>query len=569
MPVCDASISGVAASASDGYFRHTKRAEEAERESSLRFDDTLTTVLAQPVNDTGAKAAVWMQIVDILAQDKGTLSPHLRTEALARVTSLRDAISPEARRSAAAAVSFQCRSKELVKLFGSDVPSVAAPVLHSAKLSAAEWEDILPQLPSPSRALVRQRRDLSPEVVQMLAAFGPSDFALPDSGEAVKSEAVAQIQDLVARIQAFRKDRSGDDGEVRLPEPESPPIEAFRFETGVDGLISWVDGAPRGPVIGIELGAMAEIGEHGVDGHAAGAFRRRTPFRNARMRVPGQGIASGDWLISGLPLFDAPTGRFEGYRCTARRPKRTEHPYHRVPGLVSQGLPPDSLRQLVHELRTPLNAIRGFAEMISAQLLGPVSSPYRERAEAIISDARKLLAMFDDLDVAAKIERGAFDGRSVAGVEPVPVLRSIVQDVAPPESAYRSRFQLELDTTSPSVLLDLVTVERLFSRLLSAVLSATREDDSLTVHLRKVGPFVQLRLERPALLQGMSLQQLFDTSLEQGEEGADGPPLGLGFALRLVDSMATAVGASLEITEQDFVLRLPISATNGAAENGS
>lgn len=534
----------------------------------MRFDDTLTTVLSQPVPDTGAKAAVWMQIVDILAQDKGTISPALRHDALDMMARLRDSVPREIRQSAATAVAFQCRSKELVVLFGSDAPAVAAPVLHSAQLTIAEWEDVLPKLTSPSRALVRQRRDLPPEVTKMLAAFGASDFALPDAHETVRTEAVAQIQDLVARIQAFRKDRSHDDTAVQALGAEEAPIDSFRFETGVDGLISWVEGAPRGPVIGIELGAMAEIGEHGVDGHAAGAFRRRTPFRNARMRVPGQGIASGDWLISGLPLFDEPTGRFEGYRCTARRPKREEHPYPRMTGLVSQGLPPDSLRQLVHELRTPLNAIRGFAEMISAQLLGPVSSPYRERAEAIIADARKLLGMFDDLDVAAKIERGAFDGRSVAGVEPVPALRAVIQEIAPPGSAHRGRLHLELDTSVPSVLLDLVTVERLFSRLLSAVLSATRDADALPVQLRKVGPYVQFRIERPRLLQNLSVQQLFDTSLEPGEEGVEGPPLGLGFALRLVDSMATAVGASFEITDLEFVLRLPISAGNGAAENG-
>lgn len=535
----------------------------------MRFDDTLTTVLAQPVDDIGAKTAVWMQIVDILAQDKGTISPELRVEAMARVTDLREAISPEGRRSAAQAVAFQCRSKELVRLFGMDVPMVAAPVLRSAQLSAANWEDVLPALPSPSRALLRERRDLPNAVSQMLAAYGPSDFALPNAHPQMATDAVAQIQDLVARIQAFRKERSEEELDIHLPEPAGDPVDAFRFETGIDGLISWVDGAPRGPIIGIELGAMAEIGEHGVDGHAAGAFRRRTPFRNARMRVPGQGIASGDWLISGLPLFDEATGRFEGYRCTARRPKRTEHPYPRMTGLVSQGLPPDSLRQLVHELRTPLNAIRGFAEMISAQLLGPVSSPYRERAEAIIADARKLLAMFDDLDVAAKIERGVFDGRSVAGVEPVPVLRSIVQEVAPPGSVYRTRFQLELDTAVPAVMLDLVTAERLFSSLLSAVLSATREEETLSVQLHKIGPHVQLRVERPELLHAMSSQQLFDTSFDPGEAGLNGPPLGLGFALRLVDSMAVAVGASFEITEQDFVLRLPIIASNGAAENGS
>ncbi len=535
----------------------------------MRFDDTLTTVFAQPVNDPGAQAAVWMQIVDILAQDKGTISPELRDQALARVVELRGSVPAQHRASAAAAVAFQCQSKELVALFGSDSAAIAAPVLMSATLDDDAWEDILPTLPTPSRALLRQRKDLSAEVQRKLAAFGPSDFALPSVDLPGQADTVAQIKDLVARIEAYRKDRVDTGVEFSLPIGDDGPVDGFRFETGIDGLISWVEGAPRGPIIGIELGAMAEIGEHGVDGHAAGAFRRRTPFRNARMRVPGQGVAAGDWLISGLPLFDAASGRFEGYRCTARRPQRSEHPYRRASGLVSQGLPPDSLRQLVHELRTPLNAIRGFAEMISAQLLGPVSSPYRDRAEAIIADARRLLAMFDDLDVAAKIERGSFEGRSIAGVEPAPVLRAIVQDIAPTGSAYRNRLRVELDDEAPNVLLDLVTLERLFSRLVSAALSASRDGDAIGVALRRSGASLELRVERPAIIVGLPAAQLFETSLETAEEGGECPPLGLGFALRLVDSMATAVGASFDVVEDAFVLRLPTGATNGAVEHGA
>lgn len=545
----------------------------------MRFDDTLTTVFAQPVHDPGAKAAVWMQIVDILAQDRGTISPDLREKALARALELRGAVAAEHRKSAAAAVAFQCESKDLVSLFGGDRAPICAPVMLSAKLSDEDWAEVLPGLASPSRALLRQRKDLSPDVRRMLAAFGPSDFALPSDplpsadlqgGDfPAHTDTVAQIKDLVARIEAYRKDRVDDGEEFFLPSGDEAPVDTFRFEAGIDGLINWVEGAPRGPVIGIELGAMAEIGAHGVDGHAAGAFRRRTPFRNARMRVPGQGLASGDWLISGLPLFDAASGRFEGYRCTARRPLPDEQPHPRASGLVSQGLPPDSLRQLVHELRTPLNAIRGFAEMISSQLLGPVSSPYRDRAEAIIADARKLLAMFDDLDVAAKIERGAFDGRSAAGVAPISVLRAVVQEMAPAGSSYRGRLRFALEPDVPDVLIDLVTLERIFSRVVSAALSASREGDAIAIGLHRMDAALQFRVDRPASLAGMSVTQLFDTSLDNGEDAGDGPPLGLGFALRLVDSMSTAVGATFEIAPDAFLLRLPISVANGAVERGA
>lgn len=504
-----------------------------------------------------------MQIVDILAQDRGTVDPDLRDSALTKATDWRDDIPVETRLTAAKAASFHCQSPALVALFGGDQPAVAAHVLNAARLFAPQWEEILPTLPSPSRALLRERRDLPSDVSRMLAAYGPSDLALPSAEIAVSAETLSQITDLVARIEAYRKDR----GDLEPAVETETEISAFRFETGVDGLIRWVDEAPRGPIIGIELGAMAEIGEHGVDGHAAGAFRRRTPFRNARMRVPGQGPASGDWLISGLPVFDQGTGKFEGFRCTAHRPNRDERPQAIANRLVSQGLPPDSLRQLIHELRTPLNAIRGFAEMISAQLLGPISSPYRGRAEAIIGDARKLLAMFDDLDVAARIERGAFEGRSAAGVDAAAVLRSLAVELAPPGSDHHARLQVSAAADLPSVLPDLLTTERLFSRLLSASLSATREGDLLTAELQQDGAAVVLLVNRPATLARLSAQELFDPSREMADDAKDGPPLGLGFAMRLIDSMALAVGAQFSVNDHAFLLRLPTVSSNGAAES--
>jgi len=531
----------------------------------VRFDDTLKTVLAMPTDDVGAKAAVWMQVVDILAQDKGTLDPALREQAHARAQDWRDSIPDAIRQSAARSLGYACRSADLVALFGSDRAAIAAPVLKGAHLTTVEWEWVIPALPTASRALLRERRDLPVEVRRMLASYGASDFALPGTDAESSGETISQIRELVAKIEAFRKDKHDGYGEP-FEVQAGPSTSAFRFETGVDGLINWVEGAPRGPILGIELGAMAEVGEHGVDGHAAGAFRRRTPFRNARMRVPGDGPAAGDWLISGLPRFDSVTGRFEGYRCTARRPHRDEQPFPRATALVSPGLPPDSLRQLIHELRTPLNAIRGFAEMISAQLLGPVSAAYRTRAEAIIGDARKLLTMFDDLDVAAKLERGAFEGRSAAGVDAADVLRDVLVELRPQDSLHPHQLEVAVESELPSVSLDMVTVERLFSRLVATILSVARSDETLHGKLFKDGGNIVLEVDRPMGLRRLAAADILDPTHDPEGDWPDAPPLGLGFAMRLIHSMSAAVGARFDIEDGAFALRLPMAATNGAVE---
>ena len=56
------------------------------------------------------------------------------------------------------------------------------------------------------------------------------------------------------------------------------------------------------------------------------------------------------------------------------------------------------LSTLSHEMRTPLNNIIGFADMMSAEMLGPMSHPqYREYAEDIRKSGQSILDLLNDL----------------------------------------------------------------------------------------------------------------------------------------------------------------------------
>ncbi len=142
----------------------------------MRFDDMLATVFAQNADDSGAIAAAWMQAIDILAQDKGSLTPELRVESFARLTRLRPLVPVERRRAVAAALAGQPLPTDVVAYFGADAPVVAAPLLAKARLSSEQWRKILPTLPQPARAILRERRDLPPSVRAMLSGFGRSIF---------------------------------------------------------------------------------------------------------------------------------------------------------------------------------------------------------------------------------------------------------------------------------------------------------------------------------------------------------------------------------------------------------
>jgi hypothetical protein len=197
------------------------------------------------------------------------------------------------------------------------------------------------------------------------------------------------------------------------PEPERrtsapPPVDnrpaLFRWEAGPSGEIVWIEGAPRGPLVGRSI-ARAEEGE-GVAAEVERAFAVRAPFRDSALTLSGEGPVAGQWKISGIPAFDPTDGRFAGYRGIALRETAAGQPpvsSGRGPALAD----PNSLRELVHELKTPLNAIMGFAEIIDGEYLGPADRNYRTRAAEIVAQARLLLSAIDDLDSRPSCRRTA------------------------------------------------------------------------------------------------------------------------------------------------------------------
>ncbi|WP_200910121.1 sensor histidine kinase [Sphingomonas sp. Leaf38] len=357
-----------------------------------------------------------------------------------------------------------------------------------------------------------------------------------------------EISDLVARIEAFNRDRTVDNAK---PVAAPAETETFRFETDAQGIIRMIDGVSRSALVGVSLAYVAQQGEAQLDGVAAGAFRRRSRFSDARLEVGGLSDAFGAWRLSAVPAFDHASGRFIGFRGTARRPRRDETAAPvQAPSPVS-----DSLRQLVHELRTPTNAIAGFAELIETQLLGPVSPTYRDRATMIRTQAGDLLSAIDDLDTAARIEGHALDLRPTT----VPVgalLDRVTKELQPLATLRGTSLSVAMPGGDCGILGDDRAVERLVGRLLAALVSAGRQGEQLGIVVRPVADTVTIAFDRPASLAAHATNILLSIDAEQ--ESEDGAPLlGTGFALRLAQNLAVELGGALTIGLDRLMLQLP------------
>ena len=514
--------------------------------------------LGESSADGGARVASWRQIVDVLAQAGSALDAELRDAALAQLTDLRSSVPVNERRLAAASLAGRTRDTDIIALFASDTPAIAAPLLARTELSADEWCRAVPVMPPASRNILRNRRDLPAPVTDLLARFAPGDLALPNDVRVIddsKVSGVTQIRDLVDRIAAYRTRSPVRDARSDIAALSED--SDFEFETMVDGTIDWVNGCAREAIIGMAISHMAEPGQAGVDGQAVGAVRRRAPFRDARMLVAGAGTASGDWLISGTPLFNPRDGRFCGYRGVARRPQPGERASDALSSVANAQLP---LRQLVHELRTPLNAIQGFAEMIDQQLLGPADWRYRDRARAILVDVDRLVTMVDDLDANARIDSEQQETAKYESADGANIA-AIAMRLCAAHKRILSNKNIDLVLTGADeandAALAAALADRMIARLVAAVVGVAADGETIDATLDSAAGRVMFSIVRPVVLHGLDERMLLDPSYGPDGEWPDAPLMGLGFTLRLVARLARQAGSKFVVSSDRFTLSFP------------
>ncbi len=467
-----------------------------------------------------------------------------------------------------------------------DVDADRAPPsldMDEAPFADLPWDDVAAETASEEEDRLAPE---SPWVVPPLPITAPPELLggiFPDEriDPAVRA-GQDQIRDLLSRIEAFRDradmpDRgtssSSDEAAASAEPPASPPSiarwptsEDFRWESDIGGQIIWCEGIERAALVGRSIAVPAMEPDDGVDAGVVSAFMRRTPFRDARLMLPGEAGFSGEWRLSGVPFFDPRDGRFTGFRGTARRPRGP------LPGVAEapkdgdglRTLTPDGVRQMVHELRTPLNAIMGFAEMIERQMLGPAASSYRDRAGEILDEARRLLTAVEDLDTLAQT--------GDAEAPHTDIDAAIVQLVDRYRPLARNRgvaLVSHIPDDLPPVVATVEAVDRLVGRLLASVLATTHAGEQLDIELESTGTGVSLMLSRPRMLAGRSEAELLDPEMRIEDLGREAPALGLSFGLRLVRQLTQSLDGGFRIDASGFSIYLPAASGRHRQRGGA
>jgi PAS domain S-box-containing protein len=221
----------------------------------------------------------------------------------------------------------------------------------------------------------------------------------------------------------------------------------------------------------------------------------------------------------------------------------------------------DFLATMSHELRTPLNAIGGYADLILAEIRGPITQAQRTDLERINKSQRHLLAVINDILNFAKVEAGRLD------IEPQDlsmnqVLGDLESLIAPTLLKKRINYEYRCCDPKYRAHADPERLQQILLNLLSNAVKFTPEGGRITVECSATQTSMVVRVTDTGVgIPIDRLQQVFEpfVQLERGQTPEMG---GTGLGLAISRDLARVMGGDLTAESQPglgstFVLTLP------------
>jgi protein-histidine pros-kinase len=232
------------------------------------------------------------------------------------------------------------------------------------------------------------------------------------------------------------------------------------------------------------------------------------------------------------------------------------------------------LANMSHELRTPLNSVIGFAELMHDGHLGPMADNHREYLGDILTSARQLLRLINDVLDLSKVESGMMEFFP----EPVnlPALVGAVADmVRPLASAKNIRIDEFVSPDVSHVVLDPEKLKQVIANYVSNAVKFTNENGRIEIRALSHGAsHVRVEVEDTGVgIRRQDLERLF-VEFQQLDAGSakryQGTGLGLALTKRIVEAQGGHVGVSSEFGRGSlFHAILPREATPSRAHRPS
>ena len=248
----------------------------------------------------------------------------------------------------------------------------------------------------------------------------------------------------------------------------------------------------------------------------------------------------------------------------------TEHKLFELSLQEANRMKSEFLANMSHELRTPLNGIIGFTEFLIDEKPGPLKPKQKEYLGDVLSSARHLLQLINDVLDLAKVEAGKMELHP----ETFPVHQAVEEVAAVIKGiANKKHISVGIDIGAgiDAVTLDQHKFKQVLYNLLSNAVKFSDDGGQVSLHARRLDPNqleVQVR-DTGIGIKAEDINRLF-TEFEQLDSGTARRFEGTGLGLALTKKIVEFQGGRISVESQPgkgsvFTVVLPVMAGEGKA----
>ena len=240
------------------------------------------------------------------------------------------------------------------------------------------------------------------------------------------------------------------------------------------------------------------------------------------------------------------------------------------------------LAMMSHELRTPLNAVIGYAELLKLGIPGPLSDDQQTQVSRILTSARHLLALVNEVLDLARVDAGrlSLEHRVARAENAVNGAIAVVQPMAEGRGISITLDRSEVDDVRYEG--DEIRVRQILVNLLTNAVKFTDPGGRITItygvarqptpeaRLQGIGPWIYLRVEDTGIgIPPEQISAIFDPFVQVDSTHTrprEGSGLGLTISRRLARLMKGDLSVKSTVGRGSaFTLWLP-AATGEAVE---